>query len=118
MQGMNVLTGKPLSGVDHLKQSIANILKTPIGSRVMRRDYGSNLFNRIDDPITGDLIAEIYADVYDALDKWEPRFKLQQVSFVDANKGQLSLKLVGLYSPTGQFDNQCKVITINEVDIG
>ena len=72
MRGMNVATGKPLSGVDHLRQSITNILTTPIGSRVMRRDYGSNLFNRIDNPVNGDLIAEVYADVYDALDKWEP----------------------------------------------
>jgi phage baseplate assembly protein W len=41
MQGMNRNTGRKLSGVDHLRQSIVDILTTPIGSRVMRRDYGS-----------------------------------------------------------------------------
>ena len=49
--GMNVLNGRSLTGLDHLKQSIADILNTPIGSRVMRRDYGSKLFSLIDAPL-------------------------------------------------------------------
>ncbi len=39
MRGMNANTGKELEGIEHLKQSIIDILTTPIGSRVMRRDY-------------------------------------------------------------------------------
>jgi hypothetical protein len=41
-------TRKALEGIDHLKQSIIDILTTPIGSRVMRRDYGSRLFELVD----------------------------------------------------------------------
>ena len=44
MTGMDRETGKSLSGIEHLRQSIRDILTTPIGSRVMRRDYGSRLF--------------------------------------------------------------------------
>ena len=82
MQGMNVLTGQPISDIEHLKQSIRDILSTPIGSRVMRRDYGSRLFQRIDQPITGALIAEIYADVVEALFNFEPRFEVSNVSVI------------------------------------
>ena len=37
---MNRNTGKAITGVAHLTQSVADILLTPIGSRVMRRGYG------------------------------------------------------------------------------
>ena len=60
---MNINDGKDISEINHLKQSISNILTTPIGSRIMRRDYGSNLFNKIDHPVNGELIAGIYLDI-------------------------------------------------------
>ncbi|NBO96416.1 MAG: phage baseplate protein, partial [Betaproteobacteria bacterium] len=41
MLGINAQTGQPLAGIDHLRQSIRDILTTRIGTRVMRRDYGS-----------------------------------------------------------------------------
>ena len=46
--GINTNTGRSISGKAHLRQSIADILSTPIGSRVMRRNYGSHLFDLID----------------------------------------------------------------------
>ncbi len=102
MRGMDKNTGKPLSGISHLKQSITDILTTPIGSRPMRRDYGSNLFKRIDAPMTGDLVAEIYADVVDALFNYEPRFEVSSVSVVSVGLGTLVLDLEGIYLPTGE----------------
>ena len=108
MNGMDKTTGRPLGGVAHLRQSIADILTTPIGSRVMRRDYGSRLFQRIDAPITGDLVAEIYADVVEALFNYEPRFEVSNVSVVSINNGHIVLDLEGKYIPTGEsvkFEN-------------
>lgn len=99
---MNKASGKPLADFLHLKQSITDILTTPIGSRPMRRDYGSNLFKRIDAPLTGDLVAEIYADVVDALFNYEPRFEVSTVSVVSVGAGTLVLDLEGKYLPTGE----------------
>ena len=100
MQGMNVHTGQVISDLDHLEQSIRDILTTPIGTRVMRRDYGSRLFQRIDAPMTGSLIAEIYSDVVEALFNYEPRFEVTNVSVVSATDGKLILNLEGKYLPT------------------
>jgi hypothetical protein len=50
MIGMDAVTGKPMYDTAHLSQSIGDILSTPIGSRVMRRDYGSALFELVDAP--------------------------------------------------------------------
>ena len=102
MNGMNKATGAPLSGVAHLRQSIADILTTPIGSRAMRRDYGSRLFLRIDAPITGELIAEIYSDVVEALFNYEPRFEVANVTVASVDNGQIVLDLTGIYLPTGE----------------
>ena len=50
MNGINAHTGQALSGIDHLRQSIRDILTTRIGTRVMRRDYGSRLPTLVDTP--------------------------------------------------------------------
>ena len=61
MLGINAHTGQTLAGLDHLRQSIADILSTPLNTRVMRRDYGSRLPELIDQPITPRLAVELYA---------------------------------------------------------
>jgi len=50
MYGISARSGRKLGGIDQLRQSTRDILTTPIGSRVMRRDYGSRLFDIIDAP--------------------------------------------------------------------
>lgn len=102
MQGMDIQTGKELSGIAHLKQSITNLLTTPIGSRVMRRDYGSRLFERIDNPVTGELIAEIYSDIVEAIFNFEPRFEISTITVVDIDKGKIVLDLEGRYLATNE----------------
>jgi phage baseplate assembly protein W len=99
MQGMNRNTGRKLSGVDHLRQSIVDILTTPIGSRVMRRDYGSRLYQLVDGPINRALFVEVYAATAEALVKWEPRFQLSRVQVESVKPGQTSIALEGLYLP-------------------
>ena len=102
MQGMNINTGRSIEDMEHLRQSITNILSTPIGSRIMRRDYGSRLFKRLDAPLTGELLAEIYADVVDALFSYEPRFEVTNVSVVSMDQGHLILDVTGKYLITGE----------------
>lgn len=111
MQGMNVHTGRSIADMDHLRQSITDILSTPIGSRVMRRDYGSRLFKRLDAPLTGELLAEIYADVVEALFSYEPRFEVTNVSIVSMENGHLILDVTGKYLITGED------ITLNGIEI-
>lgn len=105
MRGMNASTGKELEGIEHLKQSIIDILTTPIGSRVMRRDYGSQLFKLVDKPINRDFTLEIYAATAEALEKWETRFKLEKVKIIEVKEGRVTLDLEGVYLSEGKFIN-------------
>lgn len=102
MHGLDATTGKPLSGIEHLKQSIRDILATRIGTRVMRRDYGSRVPELIDRPITPALAVELYAAVAEALDAWEPRLKLARVRVISASAGRITLALEGEVRPEGK----------------
>lgn len=102
MNGINAQTGKALSGRDHLRQSIGDILRTRIGSRVMRRDYGSRLFTLVDQPVTPAWRSECYAAVAEALDQWEPRYRLTRVQLVSVSEGTVTIDLEGEYLPDGQ----------------
>ncbi len=103
MRGMDGKTGKALEGIEHLKQSIVDILTTPINSRIMRRDYGSRLFELVDKPINRDLTLEIYAATAEALEKWEKRFKLEKVKITEVKEGKVILVLEGIYLSKGKF---------------
>ena len=101
--GMSRDTGKQLGGFDHLKQSIQDILTTPIGTRVHRRDYGSRLPRLVDRPINRSLVAELIAATAEALDRWEPRLKLEEVRVNSVtSEGQIELSLVGYYLINGK----------------
>ena len=93
MSGMNRHTGRQLSGDAHLAQSIHDILTTPKGTRVMRRDYGSDLPNIIDQPLNGDTIIDAYMATAEALDLWEPRIDLARIELVSAGAGYAEFTL-------------------------
>jgi hypothetical protein len=65
----------------------------------MRRDYGSNLPNLLDRPITPSLASDIYAATADAMSRWEPRFSLSRIAIVEAKAGWVMLELTGIYLP-------------------
>jgi phage baseplate assembly protein W len=103
MAGMSATTGKALDGFDHLRQSIHDILTTPLGSRVHRRDYGSTIPLLVDRPVNASLVTELVAATAEALNRWEPRLKLEKVNIerVSAD-GQVELSLVGYYLLNGR----------------
>ena len=97
-------TGQPLSDWDHVAQSIAVILTTPIGSRVMRRDFGSELFDLVDAKMTPRTILAIYGAAAVAIARWEPRFRIARASISRATAGgQIELQLFGVYYPRGHL---------------
>ena len=77
--GMSRTTGALLSPDDHLRQSIYDLLMTPLGSRILRRDYGSLLPFLIDQPANQATKLKLMAAIATAIVKWEPRVKVRQV---------------------------------------
>jgi phage baseplate assembly protein W len=104
MRGIDSTTGKPLSSQSHLLQSIRDILTTPIGSRVMRRDYGSRLFELVDQPMSRGLAVDFIAATADALTKWEPRMKVRKVNLKELDSdGRFVFDLEAVLTINGQL---------------
>lgn len=101
MNGIHAHTGKPLSGLKHLRQSITDILKTPVGSRLMLPEYGSRLFELLDAPVNSQWKAECYAAIDTALQQWEPRFNLISTDLMSVSGGHITFDLYGEYLPDG-----------------
>jgi len=96
MNGMDRATGRPLSGDEHLAQSIGDILTTPLGTRPMRRDYGSLLFELLDRPLNPATTLLCVMATAIALARWEPRISVRQVLFEGAFAlGQATVTIIG-----------------------
>lgn len=111
MYGISAITGRRIGGIDHLRQSIRDILTTPIGSRVLRREYGSRLFELIDAPYSSSTKLAIIAATAEALMTWEPRIDVEAVALRSYAPGHVTIDLVGRYLPDG------REITIEGIEI-
>lgn len=109
--GMHRENGQPLSGRDHIEQSVVDILTTPIGSRVLNREYGSALFDLIDTPISQATLPDFHAAVIGALARWEPRIRVTHSHVSSAAPGRLEISIDGILRADG------REITIEGIEI-
>ncbi len=111
LNGMSRTTGAPLSGDEHLAQSIGDIITTPLGSRLMRRDYGCLLFELIDRPANRATLLLATVAIAMALGRWEPRISVSRVEFSgDLTSGQAEVTITG--KRTDQATNAFTRLTI------
>lgn len=91
--------------IQSIQQSIADILTTPIGSRIMRREYGSLLIELIDQPMNDMLLLKIYSAVYTALFTWEKRINIEHIEVQNLTQGSLNLVIQANFVFTEQKIN-------------
>ncbi|WP_337881766.1 GPW/gp25 family protein [Chromobacterium haemolyticum] len=77
--GLNAINGQRIDDLDHIRQSLRKILTTPIGSRVMRRDFGSLIPDLIDKPLNGKTQMQLMAASVMAISAWEPRVDIANI---------------------------------------
>lgn len=106
LQGMCRHTGRPLSGIEHLVQSIADILSTPLGSRRERPDYGSRIPRMVDQPVTAGWVAAVQSEAARAIARWEPRVTVHSVRLLSMVEGRPS------FSIDVEYDGESRVIEI------
>lgn len=96
--GMHTSTGQQLGDLDHIRQSIGKILSTPIGTRVMRRSFGSMLPELLDHPLTERTAVQLYAATATALHLHEPRFRLTRarLDMGASQNGRATLEISGV----------------------
>ncbi len=93
--GMSQGNGRAITDMEHLRQSVRDILLTPQGSRIARREYGSLLSALIDQPQNPALRLQIMSAVYVALSRWEPRLTLDSITISSSFDGSMVVELTG-----------------------
>ena len=118
MVGMNRWTGAPIDGWEDVEQSVQDIVTTPIGTRVMRRDYGCNLGPLLDQPGSQQRLAAVTMAIVVALNRWEPRFQLTNIAIVSASMtGVFEIDMRGVYFPRGHLGDRTIVETVHSVRV-
>lgn len=107
-----------LEGFDHVRQSLAVLFSTPLNSRVMRRDFGCELQDLVDRPLSDQIILAAYSAIVTACSLWEPRFQITNCSLDNSNEaGQVAIGLKGDYYPRGHLGDFSIVNKNMSVDI-
>ena len=91
--GMNNTSGKAITDIDHLRQSVRDILLTPQGSRIARREYGS-LLSSLPESVTRQQPATVNAD---------GKVMMPSGGFPSWGYGFAGMYDSGGYIPRGQF---------------
>lgn len=68
----------------------------------MRREFGSRLRDLVDAKMTRRNVLAVYAAAAEAIEKWEPRFRMRFGQVVSAGAtGQIEIAIHGTYFPLG-----------------
>ncbi len=102
MLGMDRNTGKLLSGTDHIRQSIVDILTTPLGTRVMLPEYGSKLFDLVDNLTDPSLAMRIIMESAGAIARWEPRVRIDRINVLAVDIGKITILIIATDIETQQ----------------
>lgn len=107
VKGMSRSTGQRIDQTNHILQSVRDILMTPIGSRVMRRDYGSLIPFLIDSPLNAYFVMQLRASVIHALMRWETRVTPTRIELMtddNTSQGVASLMIEYRYVISKQIE--------------
>lgn len=67
-------------GPADLDRSMAVVLSTAPGERVMRPEFGCRIWDLVFEPVTANLLGLMAQAVRDALAQWEPRVEVEDVT--------------------------------------
>ena len=101
---VNVQGGIQLStGTPNIEESIVIILRTDLGERVYRPNFGSRLSELVFEPMNVQTLMLIRLYVEQALEMWEPRIILKEVrADPDPIRGRVDIEIV--YQPKNSLD--------------
>lgn len=105
MRGMQKENGQSISGIEYLIQRFADVITTPKATRVMNRDYGCDLFKRIDGHMDQAWLVQCYADIAEAARNpinGLQDFLLESIKPKSMTESGLVFEIRGVYQPTGE----------------
>lgn len=94
------------SDIDAIKNSIKNIILTPLGTRPFKPDFGSNVSKLLFEPADDFTAYAIKNEIITSLDKWEKRIRDVQVNVKHNDDHDFSVRITfqATYDITGEIE--------------
>lgn len=86
-----------ISGGESVRQAILLLLSTIPGERVMRPDYGCDLYRLIFSPNDNTTAGLAIHYVRQAINRWEPRVEIESLDAVPNNEDRARLEIILIY---------------------
>jgi phage baseplate assembly protein W len=102
MAAMDRATGKVLDGLPEIEQAVDEVLNTIPGDRVMRAEYGSELFELVDTQINAIGRANLARATSEAIRRFEPRVSVRQVTMGASADGVATTTISGVVRATSE----------------
>lgn len=96
--GMCRDTGAALFGVAYLRQRLADVINTPLGSLVGRRDFGSNIHEMVDKNVNRSFYMHCYMRLAEAINNKAnglEDFRLIEMQIERIDKGHFEFVITG-----------------------
>ena len=97
--------------IEDIEQSITVILLTPKGSKIFEPEFGSNLLSYID-KLAPRYIPRIVAEVWRAIQKWEPRINLLKVEVKPTFEDSYKFAVILTYEVKGLNTVRTQVVKV------
>jgi len=95
------MIGQVVEGINDIRQCMGIILTTTKGSDPMRPLFGSDIWQFIDSPINT-AVANISAEILDAIGKWEQRIIIKELTYNIAGS-RIDFELIGELLESGEI---------------
>jgi hypothetical protein len=103
--GMNSDTGQSMTGIPYLRQRLRDVINTPVGSIVGRRDFGSRLYQMVDHNVDSTFQMDAYIRLAEAINNSAnglDDFQLSEMRMQRISRRHIEISLTGVYLPTGE----------------
>lgn len=111
--GIDARTGKVLTGVPHLVQSLEKIWRTRRGNMFMLLDFGHELRELLSEDLTPAIALLVYNEMVASAARWEPEYAITQLQFVSMTEfGSLGIRHAGIYYPEGRYGNYDQAVPL------
>lgn len=98
-------SGRVISGVPYLRQRLADVINTPLGSLVARREFGSRMYEMTDRNIDRRFYMDAYVRLTQAVNNPAnglDDFKLDEMTVSPTGDGRVEIGLTGTYLSNGK----------------
>ena len=104
-KGMDRATGREMSGLPYLRQRLADVVNTPIGTIVGRRAFGSRFFELVDRNVDDGFYMEAYTRLAEAINNPAnglDDFRLRDMRLYQPGEHHIEIAVTGVLLVDGQ----------------